>query len=279
MTNNKSVNLSLTGSKQNAIYNLTDKPSQSVGQTLSDIWFLVCGGVSHAATKRQYKYQKELQELHQDLIAGISNIPPDKQIEPNLQKVGPAIQNLQCCIEEKELRELFKNLILASLNKDTAEQVHPSFADTIKRMSPRDASNLASFGNVANTAIAEYRLNIGSNNFTTILPYVFLHNKKYTDLHNQSASICMLETLGLVKVDFSAWFNDSSYTEFYKTEEYKAHKEMAQMANASAENLPTDIPAEIKHHLQQKQSVEVRKGIITLTPIGSMLKDLCPKDI
>ena len=30
MTNNKSVNLSLTGSKQNAIYNLTDKPSQSV---------------------------------------------------------------------------------------------------------------------------------------------------------------------------------------------------------------------------------------------------------
>lgn len=274
METNKTVDVTLSNSLDNAVYNLSDKTSESVGDTLNSLWYLAFGWIEHNANKRQIKYQHELEELRLEVQEGLSKIPPEKQVEePNLQKVAAAIQNVQFCVEEKELRTMFKNLIINSLNKDTVEQIHPSFADKIKSMSPRDASNLASFGNVSNAPIVEYRSKFGSDQFAIINPYVFLRNPAYTDTRNQAASISMLETLGLVKIDFSAWLNDSSYEDFYKTEEYLAHKEMTEMANKM--NLDQgDIPPEFRHSFQH-QSVEVRKGIISLTPIGSMLKQLC----
>lgn len=54
-TNNFSVlNADFPESVDNALKNLTDLPSKNVGQTLSDCWFLVFGGISQLAEKRKF---------------------------------------------------------------------------------------------------------------------------------------------------------------------------------------------------------------------------------
>lgn len=260
-----------------AAANITDPLSKDMGQTLADCWFLVFGGIHQVAEKRKLKYVLELEEFKDNLTDKIGKIPQEKLVEPKMQVVAPALENAKYCIEEKELRELFENLISASLNKDTTDQVHPSFADIIKRMSPRDASNLASFGNCANFPIAQYK-NIIGDGYAIFIPYVFLQNSKYADLHKQSESISMLITLGLVEVQFGVRLSD--YGPFYKTEEYKAFKEITNMSNhIKYDYSNSDIPEEFKHILKQreneKHSIEVVEGMISLTPIGESFKQIC----
>lgn len=70
-----------------------------------------------------------------------------------MQIVAPALENDKYCMEEKELREFFKNLIVASMNSDTVNKVHPAFADIIKQMSTLDAYTLDYFLNSAQVNI------------------------------------------------------------------------------------------------------------------------------
>ena len=43
------INANLPESVDNAIKNVTDLPTQGIGQTLSDCWFLAFGGISQLA--------------------------------------------------------------------------------------------------------------------------------------------------------------------------------------------------------------------------------------
>ena len=49
------INANLPESVDNAIKNVTDLPTQGIGQTLSDCWFLAFGGISQLAEKRRIK--------------------------------------------------------------------------------------------------------------------------------------------------------------------------------------------------------------------------------
>lgn len=138
MTENTLIKL-IPDSIDNATKNITDSPTKAMGETLTDIWCIVFGGIHQISEKRKMKYAYELEQFHLDLLNEIDSIPPQKKVEPKIQIVAPALENAKYCVEEKELRELFKNLISSSLNKDTSELVHPSFADIIKQMSPLDA--------------------------------------------------------------------------------------------------------------------------------------------
>lgn len=283
MTDSPLIKMEIPDSVDNAVKNLTDLPTKAIGETITDIWSIIFGGIHQTAEKRKMKYAHELEQFHQELYTEINKIPSEKLIEPKFQVVAPALENAKYCMEEKELRDLFTNLITASLNKDTAAQVHPSFADIIKRMSPRDASNMASFGNMANCPIAEYRITHDNNsNYFVDIPYVFLQNKNYTDLRNQSVSISMLKTLGLVDIQFGITISQDSYTPFYSTKEYKESKEMAGMFNNTNVdyanlNIPESEIKSIQQSLSKKMGVDIVKGIISLTPIGSEFNRICVK--
>ena len=57
----------LPDSVDNALKNLSDAPTKSIGQTLSDAWFLVFGGISHQANKRRMKYAHDLEIYNYEL--------------------------------------------------------------------------------------------------------------------------------------------------------------------------------------------------------------------
>ena len=83
----------LPDSIDNAVKNLTDKPTQRIGQTFSDLWFLVFGGITQAADKRRMKYAHDLELYGQELSQSIAAIPEENLTEPNIQTTAQALEN------------------------------------------------------------------------------------------------------------------------------------------------------------------------------------------
>lgn len=129
-------------SVDNAVKNITDKPTQNVGTTLADIWYLVFGGISQTAKKRKLKYSYDLQEFENELKEKISKIPKNKLIEPDIQVVARALEEAKYCIGKKELQKMFVALISSSLNLDINLNVHPLFVHTITSLNSIDAKLL-----------------------------------------------------------------------------------------------------------------------------------------
>lgn len=69
----------------------------------------------------------------------VIQIPEDKLVEPEPYVAIPAIQQISYCQNSEELRDLYANLLTASMNTDTKWQVHPAFIDIIKQITPDEA--------------------------------------------------------------------------------------------------------------------------------------------
>lgn len=52
---------------------------------------------------------------------------------------GPALEALKYTGHEEELREMYANLLVTSLNVETAKKAHPSFVEVIKQLEPKEA--------------------------------------------------------------------------------------------------------------------------------------------
>jgi hypothetical protein len=69
----------------------------------------------------------------------IKDVPEEKLVEPEPYVAIPAMQQLSYCVNNEELRELYANLLVSSMNADKKWQVHPAFVDIIKQLTPDEA--------------------------------------------------------------------------------------------------------------------------------------------
>lgn len=241
----------------NAAKNITDAPTKAMGETLTDIWSIVFGGIHQVAEKRKMKYAYELEQFKQELCSQINEIPLEKLIEPKLQVVAPALENAKYCMEEKELKQLFKNLIVASMNIDYENIIHPSFGEIIKQMSPIDAENLKVISRHRQLPICDYRVVFTSGGFVSLYTTVFLSNLNIQDLEIQANSLHSLCRLGLLNISTDKHINnDEEYTQFSQTPIY------------------LELIAEIKT-LNDTKKIEIHKGLVELTPFGNNFVKVC----
>lgn len=80
----------------------------------------------------------------------MSHLPAEKIVEPEPYVAIPAIQQLCYCQDNEELRELYANLLVSSMNADKKWNVHPAFVDIIKQLTPDEAKILKKLGNFKN---------------------------------------------------------------------------------------------------------------------------------
>lgn len=163
-------------SLNNTINNLTEQPSQNIGKTISDIWFLIFGNISHVADKRRIKYSYALEAFETELNNELAKIAPHDLIEPDFRIIAETLEASKYCIELKELRNLFCKLIAASANINYASMIQPIYIDIISKLTPYDCLLLKSisYGNtftveittnklydiIDNTLVSSYKLTI-----------------------------------------------------------------------------------------------------------------------
>lgn len=75
----------------------------------------------------------------------IEAIPEERLREPESYVVVPAIQQLGYSHNSEELRELYANLIVSSMDVQKKGQVHPAFVDILKKLTPDEAKIIQYF--------------------------------------------------------------------------------------------------------------------------------------
>lgn len=194
-------------SVDNAVKNITDKPTQNIGTTFADIWYLVFGGISQAAEKRKLKYSYALQEFEKELKEKISKIPEDKLIEPDMQTVAPALEASKYCIEKEELRHMFAKLISNSLSCDTSDKVHPIFSHIISSLTPTDVKILIDLNEEHKIDIINSKyINIIFSLYTLLqLGLIYFEQEN----HNENISLEAINT-GELRIKYKPTFSNSS---------------------------------------------------------------------
>lgn len=103
----------------------------------------------------------------------IEDIPKENLQEPSLAVAGPTLEKSKYYYEEKELRELFANLLTSSMDKSKSQFVHPSFPDIIQNLSSEDARFLKEISSLECIPFCELRFQIREKeNFTSFFSYI-----------------------------------------------------------------------------------------------------------
>lgn len=69
----------------------------------------------------------------------LRDVPPENIATPKPNVAGPALESLRYTGHEESLRELYANLLAASMDTRTATDAHPAFAEIIRQLTPDEA--------------------------------------------------------------------------------------------------------------------------------------------
>lgn len=243
----------------NVAKNLTDKPTQSIGQTLSDLWQLVLGNrVSFKLEKQRMKYACALEEYRESLNAKAAAIPEEKRIEPSIQIAAQALDDSKYCVESAELREMFAYLIASSMHADYADKVHPSFSKIIQQMSALDAQILEilhRYQSCGGLAVVNYKKVLSTGGFEPLVECIPEEAPESCSLEIAGHSIAFLQRLGLIQIPaFTHFFNGDRYAAFQRT---SLHAELNRQATVFGYKL------------------EMERSLARLTPVGHDFVSVC----
>lgn len=68
-----------------------------------------------------------------------AKVPPERQVQAAPEIAGPVLENLRFISDENKLKDLYLNLLLAAVDSEKRQNVHPGFVKVIERISADDA--------------------------------------------------------------------------------------------------------------------------------------------
>jgi len=102
--------------------------------TLMNVFNLLLAPLERA----QIRSQDKTDRLRQKLAEGFEEIPPERRVEPPLEIIGPALETLKY-VEDETLQDMFANLLIAAMDRETQGQTHKAFVKIIEELSSYDA--------------------------------------------------------------------------------------------------------------------------------------------
>lgn len=79
------------------------------------------------------------------LAEKLRDVPPENIATPKPNVAGPALESLKYTGHEETLREMYANLLAASMDTRTATGAHPAFVEIIRQLTPDEARLLRLF--------------------------------------------------------------------------------------------------------------------------------------
>lgn len=139
----------------------------------------------------------------------LENVDPDKIVEPEAYVAVPAIQAISYSMNSEELRNLYANLLAKAMNSDTKDQVHPSFVEIIKQMSPTDAIIFKSIMKRKANPLIDLIIESPEKSSFIIATNVSEFNDLYTD--KACMSIDNLNKFGLISILSDRYYSDANF--------------------------------------------------------------------
>lgn len=153
--------------------------------------------------------------FREDLAGKIKNIPQDHIIEPKASIAGPILQGLTFTHEEEELKNLYLELLAASMDCERTSSAHPAFVEVIRQLTSEEAELLKDILLQRSVPICKLQLTYASGGKIDILNHlldVMEDDKQMSFEPRHSAYVDNWSRLGLVSIGYDRWFNkDGSY--------------------------------------------------------------------
>lgn len=212
------------GVLEKAYDDLAHPTAKSIGNTLSLIPRTV--GVWLGKWEKWVINGEESIRLTTQAVAeGASKIPPEKLTEPEPYVVVPAIQQLSYCYDSEELRQLYANLLVSSMNSDTKWKVHPSFSAIIQQLTPDEVKLLSYLDSESSKSIAIVNIDVmitGSRNgvLTPLKWFSHIYGQIMDVPDNYLVYIDNLMRLNLCDVPGTFLLDDKRYSEIFQSKAY-----------------------------------------------------------
>lgn len=154
--------------------------------------------------EREYKFAETKKLLEHKL----ENVDPEKIVTPETYVAVPAIQAISYSMDSIELRNLYANLLAKAMNSDTKDYVHPSYIETIKQLSPDDASYFKCICPLDFRPMIDVKLDFPDSSQLRLAgnANLFSTNK----VKNFELAVDNLSRLGLINIPNGIWYGDDS---------------------------------------------------------------------
>ncbi|WP_303259805.1 DUF4393 domain-containing protein [Staphylococcus aureus] len=221
----------------------------------------------------------------------VKKIPDNNLQEPELSIIGPAIESSKFYISERVIRDLFSNLIASAMDNRKTNDVHHSFVELIKQMSPKDAILFKFLCNQKVIPAVRYKYIRDNSKAGDFLSDSIISNSPI-DLNSTEISLNNLERIGLLKIDIglNSYTNENLYESFddpkiinnyiqkYKKETYKKVRDVFNMINHfGIENISRYYNLSINevYTIVKPACIEYDKGYIEITSFGKAFAKCC----
>ena len=233
---------------------------QETGKTLALIPKSInaaLAGLQQWIAHREYN----VEETKKLLAMKLEKVDADKIVPPESYIAVPAIQALSYSMNSIDLRNMYANLLATSMNADKKWNVHPSFVEVIKQLSPDEAKLLKSLTKNS-YPIIDLRLVSPNGEFDVIV-------RNYTDVADDICEqpnkifsyLDNLERLELIEIPYGLHIaNESAYKHL------EEHSEIKKIQNAFNSKTDKDVKWEFNRKCFQ------------LTQYGRDFVDVCVED-
>lgn len=234
------------------------------GEIVESIVGLFNNVVFYPVKKANALFKYKLEDFKNDLETRLNSLPDDKIVEPDLMVAGPALESLKYTYDKEELRNMYLNLLVSSMNKDTKDKAHPSYVEIIRQLTPLDAKVFKRLNDVGQVACAHPVLKLDNTNKVYVSAYPNYIVEELLDLGDEfdiSTSISNLIRLGLIHHEDNS-INGYNYEKFKSFNIIIRNKQMLDNLNNSEGNGITT-------------SVEIQKQVIMKNNFGERFADTC----
>lgn len=260
-------------------------------KTLNSTWDLIFGGYHNWVAKIQYKRELDLTDFKANIESKVKKIPVNNLQEPELSIIGPAIESSKFYISESVIRDLFSNLIASAMDNRKTNDVHHSFVELIKQMSPKDAILFEFLCNQNVIPAVRYKYIRDNSKAGDFLSDSIISNSPI-DLNSTEISLNNLERIGLLKIDIglNSYTNENLYESFddpkiinnyiqkYEKETYKKVRDVFNMINyLGIKNISRYYNLSINkvYTIVKPACIEYDKGYIEITSFGKAFAKCC----
>ena len=159
--------------------------------------------------------EESLRLTGQALQEKVINIPEHKLCEPEPYVAIPAIQQIAYCFDSNDLRDMYANLLAASMNTDKKWSVHPSYVDIIKQLTPDEAKILKQLPrtSVNFIPIIDIKVTLANGKGEETIARNITQEALY-NICDVPGAMCSyldnLERLQLIKISDTSWLADGS---------------------------------------------------------------------
>ncbi|MGX5433385.1 DUF4393 domain-containing protein [Bacillus toyonensis] len=225
-------------------------------ETLDSLWYLAFGKLNHFVEKKKVHHQHSLEEYKNSIAKKIISIDDNNLQEPPMSVVGPALEASKYYIEEENLREMFANIIAASMDKSKSSDVHHAFVEIIKQLSPEDARNMMLFKENESYPVVRFVRSLIKHDGHIILNSNVFHGYESDIIigNENATSITNLSRLGLISISYDNSLNTKERYDIYRDSTY-------------FKNLQSLNNDEIQYNY--------REGYILLSPLGKSFISVC----